>query len=127
MRNFFEEVSKKCTEGYGITIYPEAHIWPYYTKIRPFSDILFRYPVKENAPSVAMVVTYRKRTGLFRFMKKPGMTVTLSEPIYPDMNLTAKDAQEKLRDCIFAEMTKIAEGREQVEYIHYVYDPERSK
>ncbi|MBR2755259.1 MAG: 1-acyl-sn-glycerol-3-phosphate acyltransferase [Lachnospiraceae bacterium] len=127
MKNFFEEVSKRCREGYGITIYPEAHIWPYYTKIRPFSDISFRYPVKENAPSVAMVVTYRKRSGLFRFLKKPGMTVTLSEPIYPDRNITEKAAQEKLRDCIFMEMTKIANSREQVEYIHYEYAPEKCK
>ncbi len=119
MRHFYDAVSKTCEDGYGITIYPEAHIWPYYTGIRPFPDTSFRYPVKENVPAVAMVVTYRRRTGLFRFIKQPGMTVTLSNPVYPDLKLSAKEAQKKLRDSIFQEMTKISAGRNQVEYIRY--------
>ena len=37
MPNFLDSINKKIDKNYSITIYPEAHIWPYYTKIRPFA------------------------------------------------------------------------------------------
>ena len=57
MRKFIDAVSRRCREGNCVAIFPEAHIWPFYTGIRPFSDTSFRYPVKENLPVVAMVTT----------------------------------------------------------------------
>ena len=36
MKNFLEVIEKRIQNNSSITIYPEAHIWPYYTKIRPF-------------------------------------------------------------------------------------------
>ena len=66
-----------------LAIFPEAHIWPFYTGIRPFSATSFRYPEKLNAPVVAMVTTYRKAARSVSLFRRPGMTVTLSEPFYP--------------------------------------------
>ena len=65
MRGFLDAISLRYRQNACVAMFPEAHIWPYYTGIRPFPDTSFRYPVKENAPAVAMVVTYRKRKGLF--------------------------------------------------------------
>ena len=83
----------------AIAIYPEAHIWPWYTGIRPFPDTSFAYPVMMDAPAVAYVTTYRQR----RIFKKlwPCMTVTLSEPYYPDRSLPPKQARAKLRGQIY--------------------------
>ena len=39
----------------NITIYPEAHIWPYYTGVRNFKDSSFRYPVLTNSPVIAFL------------------------------------------------------------------------
>lgn len=119
MRGFLEAVSIRCREKACVAVYPEAHIWPYYTGIRPFPDTSFHYPVKENVPAVAMVTTYRKRRGLFRLCKRPGMTVTFSQPMYPDQALHPRKAQTELRDRVFAFMAGTATERNQVQYIRY--------
>ena len=123
MRDFLDAIDTRIREKQCVAIFPEAHVWPFYTGIRPFPDTSFRYPVKLNAPSAAMVVTYRKRRGLFRFVKKPGMTVTFSEPFYPNDSVSPKAAQKELREEVYRFMTKTASGKENVEYIKYVYRP----
>lgn len=45
MKRFLEAIQKRIEQKSSITIYPEAHIWPYYTKIRPFKDVSFQYPI----------------------------------------------------------------------------------
>ena len=44
-----------------VAVYPEVHIWPWYTGIRPFPAVSFAYPVKDGVPAVAFVTIYRKR------------------------------------------------------------------
>lgn len=120
MRGFLAAVHQRYSEGGVIGIYPEAHIWPFYTEIRSFRDVSFRYPVEEKAPVIAMVTTYRKRSGLFALAKKPGMTVTLSEPMYPDPSLPPREAKRDLRDRVYDFMVKTSSSKENVEYIKYV-------
>ena len=119
MRGFMEAVSVRCAQGRCVAVYPEAHIWPFYTGIRPFPDTSFRYPVKDSVPAVAMVTTYRKRRGLFRLAKRPGMTVTFSDPMYPAPNLSSKAAQRDLRDRAYAFMAETAATKENIAYIRY--------
>lgn len=120
---FVDAINTRCAQNACIAVFPEAHIWPYYTGVRPFHDSSFRYPVKAKAPVVAMVTTYRKRKGLFEFTKRPGMTVTFSPVFYPDKTLTAKQAQAKLRNQAFEFMDGVARSTPQIEYIHYEYKP----
>ena len=120
MRRFLETVSLRSQQKQFITIFPEAHIWPFYTGVRDFPDTSFRYPVRANVPVVAMVTTYRKRRGLFRFCKKPGMTVTLSDPFYPDAGLPLGKTRRKLRDQVYTFMNEVSEKRENVIYIRYL-------
>ena len=124
MRQFLSSVNQRYQEGNVLAIFPEAHIWPFYTGIRPFSATSFRYPEKLNAPVVAMVTTYRKRRGLFRLFHRPGMTVTLSEPFYPDAALSPREAQQKLRDQVYDFMVSVSQSHENVEYIAYEPVPE---
>lgn len=119
MRSFMATVSRRCGEGCCVAVFPEAHIWPYYTGIRPFPDTAFRYPVRENAPVVAMAATYRRRRGLLRWMKRPAMTVVLSEPMYPDPELSPRKAQEELRDRVYQFMVEVSTTRENVAYVRY--------
>ncbi len=115
-RNFLETVSEECKKGRSITVFPEAHIWPYYNGIRPFSSVSFKYPVEQGVPAVAAVTTYRKR--LFGLMS-PGFSVYVSEPFYPDMSLPPKRAAEKLRDRVYEWMKECSESHENVAYIEY--------
>lgn len=71
-----DAVKTRISEGRPVVIYPEAHVWKYYTGIRPFPDSSFRFPVKEGVPSFAMTVTYRKS----KVLSKPVTEVFLDGP-----------------------------------------------
>lgn len=103
-------------KGSSILIYPEAHIWPYYTKIRPFVETSFRYPVNLSSKSIAVVTTYRKRL----FFKKPGMTVYVSDVFEVDYSLDSKSAQIDLRNRIYDWMSSISEKPGNYETIKYI-------
>ena len=96
LRKFSEAVKKCVQDGNCVTIFPEAHIWPYYTGIRPFPATSFAFPAELGLPVVAMVTTYRTRKGLLRFSQTPLHTVTLSDPIYAPPGLSLREAQRYL-------------------------------
>ena len=108
----------RVKQGGAIVLYPEAHIWPYYTGIRPFPDTSFAYPIAENAPCVASVTTFRRRK-LFK-NAAPCLTVTLSEPFWPDPTLPPKEARKKMRDEVYEFMCRTANHPENYEYVKYI-------
>jgi len=108
-------------KGNNITIYPEAHIWPYYTGVRPFKDSSFYYPVKLNAPVFAFFTAYSKPTGLFKKCKKANITVYVSEPFYPDSTKPTKQAQKELRDRVYDYMCEMSQKYSTHNVIDYIY------
>ncbi|WEV37059.1 1-acyl-sn-glycerol-3-phosphate acyltransferase [Lactobacillus sp. ESL0677] len=102
--NLIKAIRHVITANKVIVIYPEAHVWPYYTKIRPFSATSMRFPVKLNVPSFVMTTTYHHP----RFGKYPHILVYLDGPFYPDNNLDFKHAQHKLHTQITTTMQKRA-------------------
>lgn len=82
-----------------IVIYPEAHVWEYYTQVRPFPETSFKFPVKFGKPTFAMTVTYKKS----RLFKRPIMEVFLDGPFYPNGN-TAKEKTTDLHNQVFSAM-----------------------
>ena len=60
MQEFVDALKILIDRGYCVVIYPEAHVWPYYTDIRPFSTSSFHYPVEMKAPVFCMTMTYQK-------------------------------------------------------------------
>lgn len=60
MNDFIDALKTLIQKGYCIIIYPEAHVWPYYTDIRPFTTSSFHYPVELKAPAFCMTMTYQK-------------------------------------------------------------------
>ncbi len=113
-------VFRRFQEDSCIAIFPEAHIWPYYTQIRPFGTASFTYPAQLNAPVTAATVTYRRRRGLFRCCKRPGMRVYISDPIYADGAQPLRERKTFLRDRVYEHMCKAATECENIEYIRYV-------
>ncbi len=118
MKAFRRAIDYHCEQGRAIAIYPEAHIWPYYTGIRDFPAASFEYPVRLGAPCVAFAATYRAR----RIFKRlpPLMTLTLSEPFYPDKSLADREAKQKLRDEVYEFMRKTVCTDDNYEYVRYV-------
>ncbi|MBQ8392866.1 MAG: 1-acyl-sn-glycerol-3-phosphate acyltransferase [Clostridia bacterium] len=99
-RGFLSAVEQRIREGGAVCVYPEAHIWPYYTKIRDFSDTSFAYPVKLDAPVFSATVTYTKR----RLRKTPKATVYIDGPFYPCKELKPREAQKELRNRVYSTM-----------------------
>ncbi len=80
LRDLEAAISARADDGHPIVIYPEAHVWKYYNKIRPFSDTSFRYPARLTKPAFAMTVVYRKR----RFGRRPAAEVYIDGPFYAE-------------------------------------------
>ena len=118
-RSFLNALHLRIKQNRGIAIYPEAHIWPWYTGIRPFSDGSFTYPVRENVPVIAYVTTYRKRK-IFKNLW-PCITVRISKPFYPDTTLSPHEAKKKLRDQVYEFMCQTANNPENYAYYEYKF------
>ena len=116
MKNFLEAIKYRIQKGNSITIFPEAHIWPYYTKIRPFKAVSFKYPVQLNAPSFCVTNTYQsygKNNDRVRLVSY------IDGPFFSDESCkTMKEKQQNLRDKIYNQMCKRAENSnaEVIEY-----------
>lgn len=104
-----EQISKK----HSITIYPEAHIWPYYTKIRPFTSVSFTYPVKLNKPVFCITNTYQKyKKNKFRIVSY------IDGPFFADESLSKSSAKIDLRNQIYNCMSEKSKNNN-FEYIKY--------
>lgn len=114
-KNFIQAIETRISEAKAVTIYPEAHIWPYYTKIRPFVDSSFRYPIKCNVPVFCFTNTYQKR----RFRKTPRIFTYVDGPFYPDENLSGKKQRRELRDRVYETMVHRSQNNN-VELIEYI-------
>lgn len=105
-RNFMKAVTRRVKERHAIVIYPEAHIWPYYTGIRPFRDTSFHYPIKYGVPTFCFTNTYQKRKG----SRKPKMVTYIDGPFYPDEEIAAGERKKNLRDKVYACMCERAKN-----------------
>jgi len=114
-KNFLYALEKRTLEGNVVVIYPEAHIWPYYTKIRNFKSSSFKYPIKFETPTFCFTNTYQKR----KFSKKPKIVTYIDGPFYPDNDLPLKEREIDLRNRIFETM-KYRSEKNEIEYVKYV-------
>jgi len=119
MKNMVEAMEKTNQDGKCIAIYPEAHIWPYYTGIRPFPANSFAFPVKFGSPCFSFTSTYQERKSPLRRVKKPRITVYIDGPFFPKANLDKNQAKNHLRDEIYISMCKNAEKYNEFQYVEY--------
>lgn len=114
-KNFLAAINGKLTAGKPLVIYPEAHIWPYYTGIRPFVDTSFLYPVSLQVPVFCFVNTYKKT----RFRKRPRLVTYIEGPFYPEKEGSPKQNRKLLRDRVYSKMCELAENSD-IEVIQYI-------
>ena len=113
--NYVECLSFHIKHRRRVLIFPEAHIWPYYNKIRKFKAGSFRYPVNDNAPIVTMTTTFKKRKG----NKPPKPIIYVDGPFYPDESLSYRERVDDLANRAYEAMKYRSENEENYEYIHY--------
>ena len=114
-RNFIKAIEHRISQNRAVVVYPEAHIWPYYTGIRPFTDVSFSYPVKTGAPVFCFTNTYHKR----RFANKPRIVTCVDGPFFADATKDARTARKELRDAVYNTMCQRAKESDFIQ-IRYV-------
>ena len=114
-KSFIKVIDKRIKQKKCVVVYPEAHIWPYYTGIRPFPDTSFQYPIKNGVPTFCFTNTYQKR----RFSKKPKIVTYVDGPFFPRDELSPKAARADLRSRVYECMCRRAENSN-VEWIKYI-------
>lgn len=113
-KNFIKALEYRIDKNNPIFIYPEAHIWPYYTGIRPFSEQSFYYPIKFETPVFCFTNTYRK--GRFGRVK---IVTYVDGPFYANASLPMTERKTELRNTVYRTMCQRAENNE-VEVIKYI-------
>lgn len=93
MPQFLTAIAHRIKTNEAVIIYPEAHVWPYYTGIRPLNLAAFHYPVRYRAPSFCATVTYQRPL----HGQRPQITIYVDGPFWPDQQQTSKQQQLQLQ------------------------------
>lgn len=105
---FNNTINKLLQNRRTIHFYPEGSLWPYYEKIRHFKDGAFRFAVENNLPIIPMVYTFKENTGLLKYIKKkPSITLTILEPVYPNINLDKFEKIKKMKEETYNKMNTV--------------------
>jgi len=115
MKNFLDIIEKRIRNKSSITIYPEAHIWPYYTKIRPFRAVSFAYPVDLKKPVFCMTNTYQSYG---KEKDKIKIVTYIDGPFFVNEDLSRKEQKQDLRDRVYNCMVERSKNSN-IEYIKY--------
>lgn len=121
MKHFTEAIRTRIQQKKPVVIYPEAHIWPYYTDIRPFKDTSFQYPLSLDVPVFCFTNTYRKK----RLGFGPKMVTYVDGPFYPKKchedgtPMKPKEQRKELRDRVYETM-KLRAQNNSVVLIDYI-------
>ncbi len=115
-KNFVKTINNKIKNKNVIAIYPEAHVWNYYTSIRPFGAATFKYPVETNAPVFSITITYQKDGK----KKTPRIVAYVDGPFIIDKeNMSLAEKKKILRDIVYEKMLERSKNSN-VEVIKYI-------
>ena len=122
---FNDAVDERLKQKKVLVIYPEAHVWPYATKVRKFpaGDRSFKYAVRNNLPIFTMTTTYHKRKDKKRG-DLPRMDVYIDGPFWPDAALSEDENRAKLAKEAYDSMVKYSKKSS---YEYFQYRPKSAK
>lgn len=116
-KHLFDAISYRAKQGNAIIIYPEAHVWPYYTKIRPFTTTSFNFPIRDDLPAFTATTVFKtpkKERG------RPRITIYIDGPFTPKGdNLTKKEKIKSIYEQVVNQM--IARSKES-DYEYHTYE-----
>lgn len=107
-KNFWKACSQLLNKKKTfVVVYPEASLWLYYEKVRPFMNGAFHMAVKNNVPVVPMFISFKK-TGKFdkNGVEKRRACVSILKPIYPRPELSEKENINNLRETSYQMMAQ---------------------
>ncbi len=119
-RKFHAAVDKRLKQRHCVVVYPEAHVWPFYTGIRPFpaGDRSFVYAVRNNVPVFTLTTTYHRNPN--GKTDRPTITEYLDGPFYPDPKKSDAENQAALARQAYESMLKYSKKST---YDYFTYLP----
>lgn len=123
---FNEAVDKRLAQKNCLVIYPEAHVWPFATKIRKFpaGDRSFKYAVRNNLPIFTMTTTYHRRKDKKRG-DLPRMDIYIDGPFFPDPKKSEDENRAMLAREAYDSMQKMSKHNS-YEYFKYIKKDKKS-
>ena len=110
MKKFMNAVDTILQRGEFILIYPEQSMWWNYRKPKPLKHGAFKMAVRNNVPVIPIFITMQdsdKIDGEGYPIQE--YTVNISEPIYPDENLSSRENMEMMLNKNFEVWKQIYE------------------
>ena len=122
---FNDAVDERLKQKKCLVIYPEAHVWPYATKIRKFpaGDRSFKYAARNDLPIFTMTTTYHKRKNK-KHGDLPRMDVYVDGPFFPDPKKSEDENRADLAKKAYDSMVKYSKKSN---YEYFQYRPESTK
>lgn len=119
LRNLNNAVSVLLKKKKAIIVFPEAHVWPFYTGLRDFPVTSFRFASYNRVPAVPVATTYKKRL-LWGNQRKPQKVVHIGEPIFYNETLTEKENRNVMCEKTFDFIKSKVESPNNFAYYRYV-------
>lgn len=111
---YFKEAITYYGKNHPIVVYPEGHVWPYYTKIRPFKKGSFQLTLEENKDIFSATVTYQKR----KCFKKPKIVIYINGEYNVNQNLSKKEKVNELMNSVYETMKDVSK-KSNINYVTY--------
>lgn len=92
LKKFYEAFDRHMSEKAWIHFFPEAAMWPFYQKIRPFKKGAFSLADKHDYPILPLAFSFRNPGKFAKLFgaKEPHATLHIGKPIYPDKSIESK-------------------------------------
>jgi 1-acyl-sn-glycerol-3-phosphate acyltransferase len=120
-RGFSLAVEECIKDGKAVTLYPEAHVWPFFTGVRHIEPEALRLAARLGAGVFTFTRVYRRR--LFGI----GCTVYVDGPFFAQADVGVKEGAETLARRIEEVMKKRSEGSVDTGYRYVKKDQEDKK
>ncbi len=111
LRPFDDAFDRHREKKEWLHVFPEAASWKFYTPIRSFKRGAFSMAYKYGIPVIPFVLSYRPRTGIYRWFDKPDvplLTLHVGTPIVPDISKPRKEETTRLLREAHAQMVAMA-------------------
>jgi len=108
LKKFNEAFDTFHVRGCHFHLFPEMSKWPWYPYLRPFKKGAFTMAYKYNLPLIPCVITFRKRTGIYRLFgpkQEPLIDVTILDPVLPNPQAPRKEEVDRLLTACHQSMT----------------------
>lgn len=107
-RAFPRVLAQALALGAVIPIYPEGELAHYCPQLRPFHKTAFATAWRAGVPVLPMCITYRAPRGIWRFKKRPCLTLHILPAVEPDRSAPRaqeiarlqNETQARMRACI---------------------------